>query len=73
MKHLLIDKLILAKTEYTPDSFTGGSVQMSVSKYTKKMDMKLVLAEHSILMEHLMQPMMLKAMVRLLRRLAMSI
>jgi len=40
---MLIDKIIIAKTEYSPNQFTGGSIQFSVSKYTRVMDIKLVL------------------------------
>lgn len=40
---MLIDKIILAKTRYTPEQFTGGSIQFTVSKYSKIMDIKLVL------------------------------
>ena len=40
---MLIDKIILAKTNYTPEQFTGGAIQFTVSKYTKIMDIKLVL------------------------------
>lgn len=40
---MLIDKIILAKTNYTPAQFTGGAIQFTVSKYTKIMDIKLVL------------------------------
>lgn len=40
---MLIDKIILAKTKYTPEQFTGGSIQFTVSKYSKIMDIKLVL------------------------------
>ena len=40
---MLIDKIITAKTNYTPDQFTGGAVQYSVSKHTKKLTVTLVL------------------------------
>lgn len=40
---MLIDKIIIAKTDYTPDQFTGGAVQYSVSKHTKKLTVTLVL------------------------------
>lgn len=40
---MLIDKIILAKTDYSPDEFTGGNIQFSVSKYSAKMSVKLVL------------------------------
>ena len=40
---MLIDKIIVAKTDFTPYQFTGGAVQYSVSKHTKKLTVTLVL------------------------------
>lgn len=38
---MLIDKIILAKTDFVPNDFTGGNIQFSVSKYKKTMDINL--------------------------------
>ena len=40
---LLIDQIILAKTNQDYNDFTGGNIQFSVSKYTKILSIKLVL------------------------------
>ncbi len=40
---MLIDKIILSKTKHKPDSFTGGNIQVSTSKYTLQLSIKLVL------------------------------
>ncbi len=40
---MLIDKIILAKTKYTPEDFTGGNIQVSTSKYTLQLTVKLIL------------------------------
>ncbi len=40
---MLIDKIILSKTNHSPDSFTGGNIQVSTSKYTFQLSIKLVL------------------------------
>lgn len=39
----IIDSIILGHTKYKPEEFTGGSIQCSVSEYTKEMRTKLVL------------------------------
>lgn len=40
---MLIDKIIVAKTDFLPADFTGGNIQISVSKYTQTLSIKLVL------------------------------
>jgi len=40
---MLIDSIIMAKTPHGVEEFTGGSVQFSVSKYTRRMKVVLVL------------------------------
>ena len=39
----VIDNIIETQTEFSPLDFTGGNIQYSVSKYTKKMRIKLIL------------------------------
>ena len=39
----VIDSIIETHTKYTPFDFTGGNIQFSVSKYTKQLNIKLVL------------------------------
>jgi len=39
----VIDSIITSQTEFTPFDFTGGNIQYSVSKYNKKLSVKLVL------------------------------
>ena len=40
---MLIDKIIIKKFDQSPSDFTGGNIQISVSKYTKQISIKLVL------------------------------